>query len=90
MVRAVGESGTKVIAAGVGNSAERAACLEAGCELGQGTLFEERKRADGTLRGAVLGKSPAALDAFYLSQAWIKIDPLAVASDANPKRPRGR
>ncbi len=46
MIRAIGESGTKVIAAGISSPAERAACLEAGCELGQGPLFEERKRAD--------------------------------------------
>ena len=46
MIRAVGESGAKVIAAGISNPAQRAACLEAGCELGQGPLFEERKRPE--------------------------------------------
>ena len=46
MIGTIGESGTKVIATGISSPAERAACLEAGCELGQGALFEERKRPD--------------------------------------------
>ena len=74
MLRAIGESGTKVIATGIGSSAERAACLEAGCELGQGPLFEERKRPGAPLRKASLGGPPAALDAFYLPQALDSIE----------------
>ncbi|MGA2256563.1 MAG: EAL domain-containing protein, partial [Thermoguttaceae bacterium] len=67
IIRAAGESGTKVIAAGISSPAERASCLEAGCELGQGTLFEERKRAEVPSRRASLGGTPAVQDAFYLS-----------------------
>ncbi len=69
MIEAIGESGAKVIATGINSPAQRAACLEAGCELGQGPLFEERKRAEAPLRKANLVGSSAALDAFYLSQA---------------------
>jgi len=68
MLRDIGKSGTKVIATGIKSPAERAACLEAGCELGQGALFEERKRGNIPSRVAKLGLSPAALDAFCLSQ----------------------
>ncbi|MGO9111796.1 MAG: EAL domain-containing protein [Thermoguttaceae bacterium] len=74
MIRAIAESGTKVIATGISNPSERAACLETGCELGQGPLFEERKRPDVPLRKANLGGSSAALDAFYLSQALDSIE----------------
>ena len=74
MIRAAGESGTKVIAAGISSAAERAACLEAGCELGQGTLFEERKRAEVPPRKANLGGSPAVQDSFYLSLALDSIE----------------
>jgi len=73
-IRAAGESGTKVIAVGIGSSSERAACLEAGCELGQGALFEERKRAEAPSRKASLGGSPAVQDAFYLSLALDSIE----------------
>ncbi len=68
MLRDIGKNGTKVIATGIKSPAERAACLEAGCELGQGALFEERKRNNIPSRVAKLGLSPAALDAFCLSQ----------------------
>jgi len=74
VMRAAGESGTKVIAAGINSAAERAACLEAGCELGQGTLFEERKRAEVPPRRANLGGSPAVQDSFYLSLALDSIE----------------
>jgi EAL domain-containing protein (putative c-di-GMP-specific phosphodiesterase class I) len=73
-VRAVAESGTQVIAAGISTPAERAACLEAGCTLGQGPLFEERKRADVPSRKANLGGLPAAEDAFYMSLALDSIE----------------
>jgi EAL domain-containing protein (putative c-di-GMP-specific phosphodiesterase class I) len=74
MIRVVGESGTKVIATGISSPAERTACLDAGCEMGQGPLFEERKRVDVSLRRANLGGTSPALDAFYLSQALDAID----------------
>ena len=67
MLRAIGKNGTKVIATGVNSPAERAACLEAGCELGQGALFDEGKRGNDPSRGAKLGLSPASLDTSYLS-----------------------
>jgi EAL domain-containing protein (putative c-di-GMP-specific phosphodiesterase class I) len=69
MVRAASESGTQVIAAGISTPTERAACLEAGCALGQGPLFEERKRADVSSRRANLGGLPAVQDAYYMSLA---------------------
>ena len=47
-------AGRRSIAAGISSPSERAACLEAGCELGQGALFEERKRADVPSRKANL------------------------------------
>ena len=90
MVRAPGRERNEGACRGYRQSCPAPACLEAGCEFGQGAVFEERKQAHGMPCRAVLGKSPAALDAFYLSQALNKIDPLAVASDTNPKRPRGR
>jgi len=74
MIRAAGDCGTKVIASGIGNASERAACLEAGCELGQGALFEERKHSDAPRRKANLGGSPAVQDAFYMSLALDSIE----------------
>ena len=74
-IRAVRESGAKAIAAGISTAVERAVCLEAGCELGQGALFEERKRADDRApstdgrRRPIPGASSAIQDAFYLSLA---------------------
>ncbi len=76
MLRAIGDSGTKVIATGIGSPSERAACLEAGCELGQGALFEERKRAALASRRAGLGGSSAVLDAFCLPQSLDSIERL--------------
>jgi EAL domain-containing protein (putative c-di-GMP-specific phosphodiesterase class I) len=67
MLRAIAKNGTKVIATGVNSPAERAACLEAGCELGQGALFDEVKRGNDPSRGAKLGLSPASLDTSFLS-----------------------
>ena len=74
MTRAAGVSGTKVIAAGISSPAERAACLEAGCELGQGVLFEERKRAEVPVRKPGVGGLPAVQDSFYLSLALDSIE----------------
>jgi len=74
MIRGLGESGAKVIAAGISTPSERAASLEVGCELGQGALFEERKRADPTPRKAFPRGSSTAQDAFYLSLALDSIE----------------
>ncbi len=74
LLAAIGESGAKPIAAGISNPSQRAACLEAGCELGQGPLFEERKRPEVPLRKVNLSGPSAALDAFYLSQALDSIE----------------
>jgi EAL domain-containing protein (putative c-di-GMP-specific phosphodiesterase class I) len=74
IIRAAGESGTKVIAAGIGSPAERASCLEAGCQLGQGALFEERKQAEVPSRKANLGGLPPVQDSFYLSLALDSIE----------------
>jgi EAL domain-containing protein (putative c-di-GMP-specific phosphodiesterase class I) len=74
-IRVVRESGAKAIAAGISTAVERAAYLEAGCELGQGALFEERKRADDRApstdgrRRPIPNASSAIQDAFYLSLA---------------------
>jgi EAL domain-containing protein (putative c-di-GMP-specific phosphodiesterase class I) len=68
-VQAVGKGGTRVIAAAVNNPSQRAACLEAGCELGQGLLFEEGKRGEVPSRKANPRGMPVAQDAFYLSLA---------------------
>jgi EAL domain-containing protein (putative c-di-GMP-specific phosphodiesterase class I) len=80
MFRTVHGGATKVIAAGINTAAERAACLEAGCELGQGALFEEQKRQPPELLKSALRATPAsiklksgggpsaAVDAFFLSQ----------------------
>jgi EAL domain-containing protein (putative c-di-GMP-specific phosphodiesterase class I) len=67
MLRAIGKNGTKVIATGINSPAERAACLEAGCELGQGAMFDEGNRGNVSSRGAKLGLLPASLDTTYLS-----------------------
>ncbi len=63
-----------MIATGISSPAERVECLEAGCELGEGALFEERKRTDAPLRRANLGGSSAALDASSLSKTLDSIE----------------
>ena len=74
MIRTAAENGTRVIAAGIGSPAERAACVEAGCALGQGTLFEEPKRAAVPARRSNLAGLPVAPDSFYLSLALDSIE----------------
>jgi EAL domain-containing protein (putative c-di-GMP-specific phosphodiesterase class I) len=73
MIQALRGSGTKVIAAGISSPTERAACLDAGCELGQGPLFEEQKRpvpfrATGHHVPMVGGERAAAANTFFQSQ----------------------
>jgi EAL domain-containing protein (putative c-di-GMP-specific phosphodiesterase class I) len=66
-LRAIVKNGTKLIATGINTPAERAGCLDAGCELGQGTLFDERKSDNVASRGSKLDLSHAALDSTHLS-----------------------
>jgi EAL domain-containing protein (putative c-di-GMP-specific phosphodiesterase class I)/pSer/pThr/pTyr-binding forkhead associated (FHA) protein len=67
MLRAIVKNGTKLIATGVNSPAERAGCLEAGCEFGQGGLFDERESDNIASRGAKFDFSHASLDSTYLS-----------------------
>jgi EAL domain-containing protein (putative c-di-GMP-specific phosphodiesterase class I) len=74
MIRTAEENGTRVIAAGIGSPTERAACVEAGCTLGQGALFEEPKRAEVPARRSNVAGLPVAPDSFYLSLALDSIE----------------